>query len=76
LAVEELVAGAATLRVVIERDGQFVEECVTGSIGDLRVRARSIASAHDLIPVWKDSSWITGDARRPPASRWESRRRD
>lgn len=74
LAVEELVAGAATLSIVIERDGRFVEERVTGTLSELRVRARTIANAHDLVPIWGDSSWIQGEARRPPASRWEPRR--
>jgi hypothetical protein len=74
LAVEESVAGRATLRIVLEGDGSVFEERLSGSIADVRVRARSIASAHDLIPIWADSSWIKGGARRPPASRWEQRR--
>lgn len=75
LMIDQLSAGVARLRVVFVRDGSVEEdEVVTGPVGHVRSLARSMAADHDLVPVWEDSSWISGDSRRPPASRYVHRK--
>lgn len=59
---------------MVERGAGVVEETESGSITEMRGRARMIANAHDLVPIWLDASWIDSGTSRPPASRWESRR--
>lgn len=41
--------------------------------GDPRELARSIAARHDLVPIWRDLEWVTGNRPRPPADRYERR---
>lgn len=74
LAIDEDGSGRATLRIGVDRDGQVVHECETGSIIEMRDRAAKIANAQDLVPIWTDSSWIRSNGSRPPPSRWEPRR--
>lgn len=75
LTIEGVDGGSARLRAVRQdhTGARSEHDVVVGREAEVRELARTIASAGDLVPVWADTSWISGDARRPPAGRWVRR---
>lgn len=55
--------------VAIDDLGRAVVEVECGEAGTVRSQVRMLAARYDLVPEWRDGSWIRS-GERPPASRY------
>lgn len=65
--------GRVELTVVsIDDRGRAVVEVEHGDAAVVRAQARILAAQYDLVPEWRDRTWIVAGSR-PPASRYVAR---
>lgn len=70
ISICERPGGRVELTVVsIDEAGRAVVEVDEGDATFVRTQARVLAARHDLVPEWRDRSWIRS-GERPPASRY------
>jgi hypothetical protein len=66
--------GTALLSVVYEAEkGEPVVRRTSGRQSLMRDIAHRLARRHDLEPIWEDSSWLHGEATRPPVAFYRCR---